>query len=155
MGLLSKLPSSQAGRERKNCRYLINLIIPFFESGMFQFYRESNIGKAFQDTIEEKINSQLITPQQGNDLLEKFDNAVYAVFNRSVHSKMSFKASIITYKHFADVWTFVVKNFVMTINDELVRADKVKIVACDANITAERGGYRQGGKGTEKKRSLM
>lgn len=105
---------------------------------MFQFYRESNIGKAFQDTIEEKINSQIITPQQGNALLEKFDSAVYIVFNRSVHNKMSFKASIISYKNFADVWTFVVKNFVMTINDELVRADRVKIVACDANINADK-----------------
>lgn len=126
---------------------------------MFQFYRESSIGKAFQDTIEEKINAQVITPQQGNALLEKFDGAVCTVFNRSVHSKMSFKASIINYKHFADVWTFVVKNFVMTINDELVRADKVKIVACDANITSERGGSRHqhhGGKGSaDKKRSLL
>lgn len=105
---------------------------------MFQLYRESNIGKAFQDAIEEKINSQIITPQQGNALLEKFDNAVEQVFNRSLHTKMSFKASIISYKNFADVWTFVVKNFVMTIDDKLVRADRVKIVACDANINSER-----------------
>lgn len=116
---------------------------------MFQLYRESSIGKAFQDTIEEKINSQIITPQQGNALLEKFDNAVYLIFTRNVHSKMSFKASIISYKNFADVWTFVVKNFVMTINDELVRADKVKIVACDANINIERSTR---GKGTDKKK---
>lgn len=123
---------------------------------MFQFYRESNIGKAFQDTIEEKINSQVITPQQGNALLEKFDNAVYAVFNGGVHSKMNFRATIENYKHYADVWTFVVKKFAMTINDELVRADKVKIVACDANITLDKGGPRgQGGRssGAERKRS--
>lgn len=112
---------------------------------MFQFYRESNIGKAFQDTIEEKINSQIITPQQGNALLEKFDNAVYVVFNRNVHNKMSFKASIISYKNFADVWTFVVKNFVMTINDELVRAERVKIIACDANINTDRTSRGKGG----------
>ncbi|KAI5186491.1 transcription initiation factor TFIIA small subunit [Nematocida homosporus] len=118
---------------------------------MYQLYRESNIGKAFQDTIEEKINSQIITPQQGNALLEMFDNAVYLVFNRNVHNKMSFKASIINYKNFADVWTFVVKNFVMTINDELVRADRVKIVACDANINAER---TTRGKNADKKKAF-
>ncbi|KAI5181564.1 transcription initiation factor TFIIA small subunit [Nematocida sp. AWRm80] len=118
---------------------------------MFQFYRESNIGKALQDTIEEKINSQTITPQQGNTLLEMFDNAVYLVFNRSVHNKMSFKASIINYKNFADVWTFVVKNFVMSINDVIVRANKVKIVACDANITAEK---TTRGKGSDKKKAF-
>ncbi|KAI5192132.1 transcription initiation factor TFIIA small subunit [Nematocida minor] len=118
---------------------------------MFQLYRESNIGKAFQDTIEEKINSQIITPQQGNALLEKFDTAVEQVFNRSVHNKMSFKASIISYKNFADVWTFVVKNFVMTINDELVRADRVKIVACDANINSER---TTRGKAPDKKKTF-
>lgn len=118
---------------------------------MFQLYRESNIGKAFQDTIEEKINSQIITPQQGNSLLEEFDTAVEKVFNRSVHTKMSFKASIISYKNFADVWTFVVKNFVMTMNDELVRADRVKIVACDANINTER---TTRSKGSDKKKAF-
>ncbi|EHY64396.1 transcription initiation factor TFIIA small subunit [Nematocida ausubeli] len=105
---------------------------------MFQLYRESNIGKAFQDMIEEKINSQIITPQQGSALLEMFDMAVEQVFNTSVHNKMNFKASIISYKNFADVWTFVVKGFVMTIDDKIVRADRVKIVACDANINSER-----------------
>jgi len=105
---------------------------------MYPFYRESSIGKAFQDAIEEKINSQIITPQQGNALLEKFDNAVYIIFSTSVHNKMSFKAFIIKYKNFADVWTFVVEDFVMTIDDMLVRTDKVKIVACNANINTEK-----------------
>lgn len=119
---------------------------------MFQLYRESSIGKALQDTIEEMVNSQIITPQQGNALLEKFDKAVYLIFTTNVvHGKMSFKAFIISYKNFADVWTFVVKNFVMTINEELVRVDKLKIVACDANINIERSTR---GKSIDKKKTF-
>jgi transcription initiation factor TFIIA small subunit len=110
---------------------------------MYEFYRQSFIGRALQDTIEEKVSNNELTPIQAKAILEKFDASIPVVFGRSVQTSINFKGSVSSYNHVDGVWRFSTKNFVMTINNELVRSDFVKIVACDADTSLDTGRKRR------------
>lgn len=104
---------------------------------MYEFYRQSLIGKALVDTVDEKVSNNLISPKQANFIMEKFDEAIPIVFNRSVSSSMSFKGTIGTYNYVDGVWKFIAKDFVMSINNEYYKTNLIKIVACDAETNTE------------------
>jgi transcription initiation factor TFIIA small subunit len=110
---------------------------------MYEFYRQSFIGKALQDIITEKIEEKKITPHQAKIILEKFDASIPIVFGRSVQTSINFKGCVSSYNHVDGVWRFSTRNFVMTINNELVRSDFVKIVACDADTSMDTGRKRR------------
>ncbi|EPR79884.1 Transcription initiation factor IIA gamma subunit [Spraguea lophii 42_110] len=103
---------------------------------MYEFYRETIIGKALQDAIEEKINNNQITTSQAEGIIKSYDDVVPMVFGRSVQSSINFRGSVNSYNHVDGVWKFSTKNFIMTVNNELVRSDFVKIVACDSDVTS-------------------
>ncbi|KAK1347847.1 subunit gamma of transcription initiation factor IIA [Hamiltosporidium tvaerminnensis] len=110
---------------------------------MYEFYRQSIIGKALQDTIDEKVSRNQITPLQAKTILERFDACIPTVFNRTVQSTVNFKGGVGSYNFVDGVWRFSTRNFVMTINNELVRTENVKIVACDADTSLDSGRRRR------------
>lgn len=110
---------------------------------MYEFYRESMIGKALQEAIEEKLKRNELTIVQAKTILEKFDSTIPAVFNRIVQTNISFKGHVSSYNHVDGVWKFSTKNFSMTVNNEMVRSEFVKIVACDADTNVETGRKRR------------
>ncbi|ELA47969.1 hypothetical protein VCUG_00552 [Vavraia culicis subsp. floridensis] len=110
---------------------------------MYEFYRQSIIGKALQDTIEDMLGNSQLTPAQAKLILEKFDQAVPVVFGRTVQSNMNFKGGVESYNFVDGVWNFITRDFVMTINNKMVRCDYVKIVACDADTSSDSGRKRR------------
>lgn len=110
---------------------------------MYEFYREAIIGKALQEAIEEKLKKNELSIAQAKIILEKYDAAIPEVFQRTVQTTISFKGVVSSYNHVDGVWKFSTKNFVMTVNNEMIRSEFVKIVACDADTNMESGRRRR------------
>lgn len=110
---------------------------------MYEFYRQSIVGKALLETIDEKVSANVLTPTQAKYILEKFDLSIPVVFNRTVTSSMSFKGIASSYNYVDGVWKFLAKDFVMSLNNEYFRSDFIKIVACDANTNVDIGRRRK------------
>ncbi|KAH9412065.1 putative transcription initiation factor IIA [Ordospora pajunii] len=110
---------------------------------MYEFYRQLMVGKALLEIIDEKVNANVLTPNQGKRILEMYDLSVPVVFNRSVTSSMSFKGKVDFYNHVDGVWRFQTKDFVMSLNNEYFRAVDVNIVACDADTNTDAGRRRR------------
>lgn len=110
---------------------------------MYEFYRESIIGKALQEAVEEKLNKQEITISQARTILEKFDACIPDVFNRIVQTSINFKGMVHNYNYVDGVWRFNTVKFKMTVNNEIVYSEFVKIVACDADTNVDSGRRRK------------
>lgn len=110
---------------------------------MYELYRQSIVGKALIEIIDEKVSSNALTPTQAKHILEKFDHSIPCVFNKCVSSSMSFKGNISSYNYVDGVWKFQTKDFVMCLNNEYFRSNSVKIVACDADTNADAGRRRR------------
>lgn len=110
---------------------------------MYEFYRQSLIGKALQDVIEEKVQANKLTPMQAKYIMERFDSAIPTTFNKSVQSNVNFKGVVKSYNFVDGVWKFITSDFVMSINNELFRSRKLKIVACDADTSLDYGRRRR------------
>lgn len=110
---------------------------------MYEFYRQSIVGKALLETIDEKVSTNALTPTQAKYILEKFDLSIPTVFSKSVTNSMSFKGNISSYNYVDGVWKFLTKDFVMSLNNEYFRSDFVKIVACDADTNVDAGRRRR------------
>lgn len=100
----------------------------------YDFYRESSIGMALTDSLDELITKGLITPQLARRVLQQFDKSAAETLLQKVKHKARVKGHLHTYRYFDDVWTFIVTNpqFKME-SDEDVTAPKIKIVACKSS----------------------
>ncbi|KAJ8130019.1 hypothetical protein O1611_g3611 [Lasiodiplodia mahajangana] len=78
-----------------------------------------------------------IDPQLAMKVLANFDRAIAEVLQDKVRSRLTFKASLDTYRFCDEVWTFQLKNvtFKMENGGQIVSADRVKIVSCTAKPT--------------------
>lgn len=110
---------------------------------MYEFYRTTIIGRSLMETIDRKVKNNIITKDQAQFILLKFDEAVPHVFACSVTTNFSFKASILSYNFVDGVWKFLTKDFAMTINNKYYRRDYLKIVACDADTSVDGGRRRR------------
>ncbi|KAM0679189.1 RNA polymerase II transcriptional preinitiation complex assembly [Binucleata daphniae] len=110
---------------------------------MYEFYRQSFIGKALQEVIEEMLGTHELNINQAKIILEKFDAAIPNVFDRSVQSTINFKGTVCNYNHLDGVWRFSTTDFSMNINNELIQSPFVKIVACDSDMNLESGRRRR------------
>lgn len=110
---------------------------------MYEFYRQSVVGKALVEVIDDMVKSNTLTPAQAKYILEKFDSSIPIVFNRSVTNSMNFRADISSYNYVDGVWKFLTKDFIMSLNNEYFKSDFVKIVACDADTNADVGRRRR------------
>ncbi|KAG1456667.1 hypothetical protein G6F55_006377 [Rhizopus delemar] len=97
---------------------------PFYE-----LYRRSSIGMALTDSLDELIQSGHINPQLAMRVLMTFD--------RSISEALSQIGHLHTYRFCDEVWTFIVENPNFKFDQELVSADKVKIVACNVKRPGE------------------
>ncbi|CAD25076.1 TRANSCRIPTION INITIATION FACTOR IIA [Encephalitozoon cuniculi GB-M1] len=110
---------------------------------MYEFYRQLMVGKVLEKIVDEKVNANVLSPNQGKHILETFDLSVPIVFNKSVTNSMSFKGKVDFYNHVDGVWRFQTTGFVMSLNNEYFNAGEVNIVACDADINMDAGRRRR------------
>lgn len=101
-------------------------------------YRNTTLGNCLQDTLDEMISNEQVTPQLAVRILLEYDKAInHALLNRT-RNRITIKGNLHTYRFCDDVWTFLVKDaeFVDVMNK--TKVDTVKIVACDGTKTAKK-----------------
>ncbi|XP_038078036.1 transcription initiation factor IIA subunit 2-like [Patiria miniata] len=101
----------------------------------YQFYRKTSLGHSLQESVEELIQSQQISPQLALNVLLKFDRAINEALSNRLRNKFSFKGHLNTYRFCDNVWTFVL-NDVEFRNGDSITVKKIKIVAADGKNTA-------------------
>ncbi|XP_031472293.1 transcription initiation factor IIA subunit 2 isoform X2 [Phasianus colchicus] len=112
----------------------------------YQLYRNTTLGNSLQESLDELIQndsklvftplqSQQITPQLALQVLLQFDKAINSALAQRVRNRVNFRGSLNTYRFCDNVWTFVLNDVEFREVTELVKVDKVKIVACDGKNT--------------------
>ncbi|XP_006878810.1 PREDICTED: transcription initiation factor IIA subunit 2-like [Elephantulus edwardii] len=102
----------------------------------YQLYRNTTLGNRLQESLDELIQSQQITPQLALQVLLQFDKAINSALAQRVRNRVNFRGSLNTYRFCDNVWTFVLNDVEFREVTELIKVDKVKIVACDGKNTA-------------------
>ncbi|RMZ89853.1 hypothetical protein DV736_g2916, partial [Chaetothyriales sp. CBS 134916] len=104
----------------------------------YELYRNSSIGEALVDTIDDLIHDGRIEPQLALRVLANFDRVVSETLAENVKSRLTFKGHLETYRFCDDVWTFLVKDVKFKSDaDKEFHADKVKIVSCNSKRPGE------------------
>uniref|UniRef100_A0A3Q2UIZ5 Transcription initiation factor IIA subunit 2 n=1 Tax=Fundulus heteroclitus TaxID=8078 RepID=A0A3Q2UIZ5_FUNHE len=128
----------------------------------YQLYRNTTLGNSLQESLDELIQTQQITPQLALQVLLQFDKAINAALASRVRNRVNFRVSeaeptrsgpglraaltrsplcpqgsLNTYRFCDNVWTFVLNDVEFREVTELVKVDKVKIVACDGKSECE------------------
>ncbi|GFN83212.1 transcription initiation factor iia subunit 2 [Plakobranchus ocellatus] len=99
----------------------------------YQLYRNTTLGHTLQESLDEQIQLGQISPNLALKVLLQFDKAINQALANRVKVKISFKGKLNTYRFCDNVWTFVLNkvDFREAPVQEIVKVDKVKIVACD------------------------
>ena len=97
----------------------------------YQLYRNTTLGNTLQESLDELIQSQQITPQLALQVLLQFDKSINNALASKVKNRVTFKGRLNTYRFCDNVWTFVLNNASFREVGDSVKVDKVKIVACD------------------------
>lgn len=74
-------------------------------------------------------------PQLALQVLLQFDKAINSALAQRVRNRVNFRGSLNTYRFCDNVWTFVLNDVEFREVTELIKVDKVKIVACDGKNT--------------------
>ncbi|KAJ3312779.1 Transcription initiation factor IIA small chain (TFIIA 13.5 kDa subunit) [Boothiomyces sp. JEL0838] len=98
----------------------------------YQLYRESSLGRALTDTLDDLIQDSLLDPQTAMQVLGQFDASISEALHAKVRSRATLKGHLHVYRFCDDVWTFVVDSANFRLENETVVAEKVKVVACNA-----------------------
>ncbi|CAL1603370.1 unnamed protein product [Knipowitschia caucasica] len=102
----------------------------------YQLYRNTTLGNSLQESLDELIQTQQITPQLALQVLLQFDKAINTALANRVRNRVNFRGSLNTYRFCDNVWTFVLNDVEFREVTDLVKVDKVKIVACDGKNTS-------------------
>ena len=98
----------------------------------YQLYRNTTLGHTLQESLDELLSCNQITAQLALKILLQFDKVINTALASRIKARLTFKAGHLeTYRFCDNVWTFVLKDVEFREVQELIRVDKVKIVACD------------------------
>ncbi|CAI4587987.1 CQS_1a_G0031890.mRNA.1.CDS.1 [Saccharomyces cerevisiae] len=114
--------------------------------GYYELYRRSTIGNSLVDALDTLISDGRIEASLAMRVLETFDKVVAETLKDNTQSKLTVKGNLDTYGFCDDVWTFIVKNCLVTVEDShrdasqngsgdsqsVISVDKLRIVACNS-----------------------
>ncbi|CAI4744360.1 BDN_1c_G0032410.mRNA.1.CDS.1 [Saccharomyces cerevisiae] len=114
--------------------------------GYYELYRRSTIGNSLVDALDTLISDGRIEASLAMRVLETFDKVVAETLKDNTQSKLTVKGNLDTYGFCDDVWTFIVKNCQVTVEDShsdasqngsgdsqsVISVDKLRIVACNS-----------------------
>jgi len=104
----------------------------------YQLYRTTTLGATLQETLDEFIQFQQITPELAFKVLLQFDKTINNALAQKVRSRIAFKAEKLnTYRFCDNVWTFLMSDVEFREVQDFIQVDKLKIVACDGRGNEE------------------
>lgn len=98
----------------------------------YELYRRSSLGISLTDTLDDLIQEGTLDPQTAMKVLAQFDHSIADALKNSVRSRVTLKGHLQVYRFCDDVWTFVVGDMNLRLENESIVADKIKVVACSA-----------------------
>jgi transcription initiation factor TFIIA small subunit len=133
----------------------------------YQLYRNTTLGHTLQESLDEFLQCGQISPQIALKVLLQFDKCINVGLANRVKTRLTFKVSfdgcfdfvfvtdlrcsnrvssappsqaghLKTYRFCDNVWTFVLKDVEFREVQDLIKVDKVKIVACDGKSSSNR-----------------
>ena len=99
----------------------------------YQLYRNTSLGIALQDALDEQVKTQQVTPSLALKVLQQFDKSMTQSLNQKVKTRYTFKGRLKVYRYCDNVWTCVIEDteFKESHSQEQISSKKVKIVACE------------------------
>lgn len=98
----------------------------------YQVYRNTTLGRTLQDAIDEIITREKLPEHLAFRCLTQFDKSINNAFRHKIRTQLTFKSGHLkTYRFCDNVWTLVFENTEFRNVHELIKVDKLKIVACD------------------------
>ncbi|XP_066962340.1 transcription initiation factor IIA subunit 2 [Macrobrachium rosenbergii] len=104
----------------------------------YQLYRNTTLGNTLQESLDELIQFQQISPSLALRVLLQFDRAINQALANKVRARITFKDTLSvsynklnTYRFCDNVWTFLMSDVEFKDVQEFAQVDKLKIVACD------------------------
>eukprot|EP01027_Heterolobosea_sp_BB2_P009149 GEZU01013526.1.p1 GENE.GEZU01013526.1~~GEZU01013526.1.p1 ORF type:complete len:177 (-),score=47.42 GEZU01013526.1:118-648(-) len=125
----------------------------------YSLYRKSTLGIALEDAIEDlqekypmEDGRRVISDHLQNQIMLAFDKYINEALATKVKTKVQFKGHCHTYRCVDNVYMFLLKNPEFRIDNETIKVDLVKIVACDGGRSRESTGTKagRGGAGGDK-----
>jgi len=99
----------------------------------YTLYRNTTLGNTLQETLDELLQMQMLSPSLALQVLIQFDKSINSALNTRVKNKVTFKAEKLnTYRFCDNVWTFLLNDVEFREITELSKIDRLKIVACEA-----------------------
>lgn len=99
-------------------------------------YRNTTLGRTLQDTLDEIITRENLPEHLAARCLAQFDKSITNAFRNKIKTMLTFRsAHLKTYRFCDNVWTLVFEDTEFRNVQELIRVDKLKIVACDARVS--------------------
>lgn len=106
----------------------------------YQLYRNTTLGNTLQESLDELIQFQQISPSLALRVLLQFDRSINNALANKLRARISFKANQLnTYRFCDNVWTFMMSGVEFKETHDFAQVDKLKIVACDGRGAAAGG----------------
>ncbi|SCU86304.1 LAMI_0D01398g1_1 [Lachancea mirantina] len=112
-------------------------------SGYYELYRRSTVGATLVDALDALISDGRIEASLAMRVLDTFDRVVAEALKDKTEAKLTFKGHLHTYRFCDDVWTFIIENCSVKVDqtDDIkgnnLVVDKLRIVACNSKKTGE------------------
>eukprot|EP00183_Erythrolobus_madagascarensis_P002985 CAMPEP_0185851466 /NCGR_PEP_ID=MMETSP1354-20130828/9756_1 /TAXON_ID=708628 /ORGANISM="Erythrolobus madagascarensis, Strain CCMP3276" /LENGTH=115 /DNA_ID=CAMNT_0028552453 /DNA_START=16 /DNA_END=363 /DNA_ORIENTATION=+ len=100
----------------------------------YQHYRVSTVGIQLEDSLEDMIDSEMMTEEQAEIVRNQFDKAISLALSTQVKNKANLKGKLHHYRNCDNVWTFFLDSATVKIDSNREThevEDKLKIIACD------------------------
>lgn len=99
----------------------------------YQVYRNTTLGRTLQDALDEMTTREKLPEHLAYRCLVEFDKAIINAFKNKIKTMLTFRsAHLKTYRFCDNVWTLVFEDTEFRNVQELIKVDKLKIVACDS-----------------------
>ncbi|SCW02476.1 LAFE_0F07272g1_1 [Lachancea fermentati] len=112
-------------------------------SGYYELYRRSTVGATLVDALDTLISDGRIEASLAMRVLDTFDRVVADALRDKTQSKLTFKGHLHTYRFCDDVWTFIIEDCNVKLDQtediqgNTVVVDKLRIVACNSKKSGE------------------
>lgn len=98
----------------------------------YTVYRNTTLGRTLQDALDEMISREKLPEHLAGRCLIAFDKSINNAFKHKIKTMLTFRsAHLKTYRFCDNVWTLVFEETEFRNVQELIKVDKLKIVACD------------------------
>lgn len=98
----------------------------------YQVYRNTTLGRTLQDALDEIISREKLPEHLAYRCLAQFDRSINNAFRNKIKTMLTFRSQHLkTYRFCDNVWTLVFEDTEFRNVQELIKVDKLKVVACD------------------------